>query len=62
MKAKKIDENRVVITVSGKDIIYIKKGGDVQIVAKESGFFSRRDFGTSKSLAKKVLFPRKKVS
>jgi len=48
--------------VSGKDIIYIKKGGDVQIVAKESGFFSRRDFGTSKSLAKKVLFPRKKVS
>lgn len=60
MNAKKIDDDRVVITVSGKDITYIKKGDDVQVVAKEQGFFSKRDFGISKSLAKKMLFPKKK--
>ncbi len=58
MRVLKLDDQRVVITVGGKDVTYVKNGNDVQITSKESGFFSKKDFGISKSLAKKILFPK----
>lgn len=58
MKVNKIAENRVVVTIGGKDIFFVIVGEDVQISRKDDGFISKRDFAIAKSAAKKILLPR----